>query len=170
MEVPEVHVLNRVGWQFFGTLTFKSERLPERVRLGLYFALLRESKTVLGTKFAYLLWCLRQERGEMGGRRHFHFLLAGTQERTVIPTSCFWLQAKWEQLGGGMARIRVFDTRLNAGSYMLSRSGFDENIGADVYESAKFSDKACELMLADRVWKVAGWRSGYETARLARTQ
>jgi hypothetical protein len=87
--------------------------------------------------------------------------------RAVSPTTCFWLQDKWEKLGGGMARIHVFDSRLNAGSYILKRSGFSESVGGDVYESAKFSSKACELMLADRVWKVAGWRSGYETARLA---
>jgi hypothetical protein len=170
MELPEIHVLNRIGWQFFGTLTFKSERLPERVRVGLYFALLRESKAIFGVKLMRLLWCLRQERGEVWGRRHFHFLLAGAPERTAIPTTCFWLQDKWEKLGGGMARIHVFDSRLNAGSYILKRSGFSESIGGDVYESAKFSNKACELMLADRVWKVAGWRSEYETARLARTQ
>lgn len=69
-----------------------------------------------------------------------------------------------------MARIHVFDSRLNAGSYILKRSGFDERVGGDAYESAKFSHKACELMLADRVWKVAGWRSGYETARLAQAR
>ena len=52
-------------------------------------------------------------------------------------------------------------------SFRLKRSGFNESIGGDAYESAKFSSKACELMLADRVWKVAGWRSGYEIARIA---
>jgi hypothetical protein len=170
MEVPEVHVLNRIDWQFFGTLTFKSERLPERVRIGLFFALLREFGAKFGTKFAHLLWCLRQEQGELFGRRHFHFLLAGARVALTIPTTGFWLQDKWEKLGGGMARIRVFDSRLNAGSYILKQNGFDACIGADVYESAKFSSKACELMLADRVWKVAGWRSEYERARLARTR
>ena len=97
-------------------------------------------------------------------------IVAGAQERTVIPTTCFWLQDKWEKLGGGMARIHVFDSRLNAGSYILKQSGFEEGIGGDTYESAKFSNKACELMLADRVWKVAGWRSEYEKARLARSR
>ena len=41
-----------------------------------------------------------------------------------------------------MARIHVFDSRLNAGSYILKRSGFSESIGGDAYESAKFSSKA----------------------------
>ena len=70
---------------------------------------------------------------------------------------------KWEKLGGGMARIHVFDSRLNAGSYILKRNGFriDAVDVGDAYESAKFARKAYELMLADRVWKVAGWRSEY---------
>ena len=41
MDSPELQVLERIAWQFFATLTFKSERLPERVRLSLFFALLR---------------------------------------------------------------------------------------------------------------------------------
>jgi hypothetical protein len=170
MEIPEIHVLNRFDWQFFGTLTFKNERLPERVRISLYYALLREFCAEFGMKFPHLLWCLRQEKGEMFGRRHFHFLVAGAREALLNLSTCFWLMDKWEKLGGGMARIHVFDSRLNAGSYILKRSGFDESIGGDAYESAKFSSKACELMLAKRVWEVAGWRSEYETARLARSR
>ena len=172
IDSPELQVLGKIAWQFFATLTFKSERLPERVRLALFFALLREFCAQFDLKFAFLLWCLRQERGESGGRRHFHFLLAGARETLVNLTTCFWLMDKWEKLGGGMARIHVFDSRLNAGSYILKRNGFriDAVDVGDAYESAKFASKACELMLADRVWKVAGWRSGYETARLARTQ
>ena len=42
METPELQVLNKICWQFFATLTFKGERLPERVRLSLFFALLHE--------------------------------------------------------------------------------------------------------------------------------
>ena len=171
MGAPELQILNKIAWQFFATLTFKSERLPERVRLSLFFALLREFCAEFDLKFAYLLWCLRQESGETFGRRHFHFLLGGAREALVNLTTCFWLMDKWEKLGGGMARIHVFDSRLNAGSYILKRNGFSNAVDlGDAYESAKFASKACELMLADRVWRVAGWRSGYERARLARTQ
>jgi hypothetical protein len=77
METPEIHVLNRINWQFFGTLTFKSERLPERVRLAMFFAYLRQFCRQFGLKFPKLLWCLRQEQGELTGRRHFHYLIAG---------------------------------------------------------------------------------------------
>ena len=62
------------------------------------------------------------------------------------------------KLGAGMARHHVFDSRLNAGLYILKRSGFDEDIGDDADECAKFLSKGCELMLADRLWQVAGWR------------
>ncbi|SVD87384.1 uncharacterized protein METZ01_LOCUS440238, partial [marine metagenome] len=41
MEDPYVYQLSRVKWQFFGTLTFKFERRPEKVWLSMYFALMR---------------------------------------------------------------------------------------------------------------------------------
>jgi hypothetical protein len=58
-------------------------------------------------------------------------------------TTCFWLMDRWEKFGGGMARIHVFDSRLNAGSYILKRNGFRltaVDLG-DAYESAKFASK-----------------------------
>ena len=136
----------------------------------MYFALLREFARQFELKFRFLLWCLRQETGEQFGRRHFHYFLAGARGALVNQSTCFWLMDRWEKLGGGMARVHVFDSGLNAGSYILKRNGFTGVDLGDSYESAKFSSKACELMLADRVWKVAGWRSEYETARLARTR
>lgn len=39
MDTPELLVLRKIEWQLFATLTFKSERLPERVRLSLYFCI-----------------------------------------------------------------------------------------------------------------------------------
>jgi hypothetical protein len=77
MSTPVLHVLDKITWQIFATLTFKSERLPERVRLSLFFALLREFCVQFDLKFPYLLWRLRQEQGETLGRRHFRCLLAG---------------------------------------------------------------------------------------------
>jgi hypothetical protein len=89
-------------------------------------------------------------------------LLAVAREALVNLTTCFWLMDRWEKLGGCLARIHVFDSRLNAGSYILKQNGFSSSAVdlGDAYESAKFASKACELMLADRVWKVAGWRIG----------
>jgi hypothetical protein len=41
METALTYTLQRVHWQFFGTLTFKSAKLPERVRVAMFFALVR---------------------------------------------------------------------------------------------------------------------------------
>jgi hypothetical protein len=113
------------------------------------------------------------------GGKGVHYTLLCLDCDTETPLHIFFeyvmtsdVMDKWEKLGGGMARIHVFDSRLNAGSYILKRNGFKlsaVDLG-DAYESAKCASKTCELMLADRVWKVAGWRSEYERARLAPTK
>ncbi|MCB1085472.1 MAG: hypothetical protein KDM63_00380 [Verrucomicrobiae bacterium] len=100
---------------------------------------------------------LRQEPGEMTGRLHFHFLLAGLERRQLCPVTCFRCMHLWEALGGGMARVSVFDPRLNAGAYLLKDlNGFgDASLGGGFYESGKFSDAACQLTIAHSVWKTA---------------
>ena len=157
MEIPEIHVLNKVHWQFFGTLTFKKERMAEKHRLGMWFALLRLTARNFDMRFQKLLWVLRQEKGEQFGRTHFHYLLAGLERRCANSSTCFWLMDCWKKRGGGMSRVHVFDPRLNGGSYMLkTQYGFsDRTLGGDHYESAKFSSPDCELMIANSVWKVA---------------
>ena len=100
----------------------------------------------------------------MFGRRHFHFLVAGARVALVNLSTCFWIADKWEKLGGGMARIRVFDSGLNAGSYILKRSGSDESNWrrcVRVLQSSLVQSLRADV-LADRVWKVAGWRSEYD--------
>jgi hypothetical protein len=77
METALTYTLQKVHWQFFGTLTFKSEKLPERIRLGMYFALIRRVCRWQKVPWRKCLWALRQESGEITGRLHFHFLLAG---------------------------------------------------------------------------------------------
>jgi len=109
---PEVFHLGRIGWQFFGTLTFKQERLPERVRLSMWFALARVTAGRSRVHFHRLLWVLRQEHGELLGRRHFHYLIGGLPPGTAHPGECFAQMATWEKLGGGIARVYVFDQSL----------------------------------------------------------
>lgn len=156
MELPEIHVLNRIRWQFFGTLTFKSERLSQRKRYHMWYAFLRQSARHFRLPFHRLLWVLRDERGESTGRAHFHFLLAGLDRRNLNPSSCFWLMHQWEQLRGGMARVSVFDPRLNGGSYILKDLAFnDSTLGGGFYESARFGCEACQLTIANSVWKTA---------------
>ena len=158
MESPDIHKLRLIDWQFFGSFTFKSERLPERVRLSVYFAAMRRVAKQLRVHFPNLLWCLRQERGETTARRHFHHLLAGLPRQAVTPTTCFFTMWAWEQAGGGMARVRLFNPHLNDAGYLLKCLGYSTD-GGDVYESAKFGGSHCELMLSNAAEKVIRRRS-----------
>ena len=147
MESPDVFVLTRVHWQFFGTLTFKKELMPERHRIGMYFATLRTVARKLRVFFPDLPWCLRQENGEQFGRRHLHFLLTGLPRNNVNPSTCFFIMHSWEEHGGGMARVRVFDDTLNGVGYVSKCLGTVPD-GRDVYESAKFAHGPSQLMLS----------------------
>lgn len=158
MESPDIHKLRLIDWQFFGTLTFKSERLPERVRLSLYFTLMREVAKQFRVYFPSLLWCLRMELGEMTARRHFHYLLAGLPRQAITISTCFFQMATWEQVGGGMARVSRFDPRLNGAGYLLKCLGETADAG-DSYESAKFGGGHCQLMFSNAAEKVMLRRS-----------
>ena len=158
MEIPEIHVLNRIRWQFFGTLTFKSVRISDRRRHHMWFAFLRQAARRLEAgDFHRLLWVLRAELGARTGRFHFHFLLAGLPARAACPASCFFLMDLWEKLRGGMARVEVFDPRLNAGAYItkdLAPPG-NASLARGFHESGKFSWGDCQLTIANSVWRAA---------------
>ncbi len=157
MERAEIHILETVDWQFFGTFTFKSERLPERVRLALWFALLRTTSMWFRLYFPDLPWVLRQEKGEIADRKHFHGLIGGFPQHAVTPATCMSIKAQWEKLGGGMARVRVYDSARHGENYILDCLG-----GADVYESSKFLGSN-ELMISESVQRIAAarhWRYG----------
>ena len=105
METALTYSLQKVHWQFFAALTFKSAKLPERVRLSMFFALVRCLCRWHKVPFCKCVWALRQEPGEIGGRLHFHFLLAGIPSYAVQVVTCMSIKAQWERIGGGMARI-----------------------------------------------------------------
>lgn len=156
MEAADIHVLKEVPWQFFGTLTFRKERLPERIRLSMFFALMRRTAKAHRVRFHRLLWCLRMEHGEATGRRHFHFLLAGLPSEATTIRTCFALKNGWEDpalIRGGMARVTLFDPRLDAGRYLTKPDGHADP--GDAYESAKFGSHSSSLMIAHAVWRFA---------------
>jgi len=69
----------------------------------MFFQWLRQQETHWRQKKTE--WVLRHEKGELGDRPHFHFLI-----RALPPganTRHFRLAAmsRWESIGGGMARI-----------------------------------------------------------------
>ena len=65
---PEIYALSLIDWQFFATLTFKSERLADAVRMKMFFALMRKQADNFGVHFQKTIWCVRQEAGEATGR------------------------------------------------------------------------------------------------------
>lgn len=152
MESADIYTLGKLRWQFFGSLTFRSERMPERVRITMFFALVRKSAKDFHVYFPALPWCLRLEHGEIGGRLHFHFLLMGLPESAVCVATCFAMMRTWESLRGGSPRIRLFDPRLSGVDYVAECLGYD---GADSYESAKFGQNGRELMYSRAVWDKA---------------
>ena len=140
METPEAYLLSRIDWQLFGTLTFKSERLPERVRCSLWFAWLRWLGRRLRVKFPGILWCLRQEAGEIGGRRHFHCLIAGLPRSVLCPSLNFELMAAWRKLGGGWARVAIYQHDREGVRYLVK--GLATQAG-QFYELGKFGSRHC---------------------------
>jgi hypothetical protein len=154
METALTYTLQRVGWQFFGTLTFKSVRLPERVRLAMFFALVRRLCRWFKVPFRRCVWALRQEPGEIGGRLHFHVLIAGLPPEAVQVATCMSIKAQWERIGGGMARVREYDSRQQGLEYTLKCLNMT-NGGANLYEVGKFSHSADEVMLSNSIWDPA---------------
>ncbi len=154
MEKPDVFILPLIDWQFFCHLTFKQERLPERVRLSMFFAWAR---TICGwhrVHFKRLVCCLRQERGEPLGRRHFHSLVSGSPRHVIHEDTCFAMKNEWEKLGGGMARVNPYDPTLNGEGYILKCLGVTSDPG-DVYESSKFGSGAAEVICSESVYRIA---------------
>jgi hypothetical protein len=152
METPEAYQMLRIQWQLFGTLTFKSERLPERVRLAMWFAFVRQVGKRLSVKFPRLLWCLRQEAGEIGGRRHFHCLMAELPQECLCPALNFELMALWQKLGGGWARVVRYRNDLDGVGYVLKGLGYATQ-NEQNYELRKFGSEHCHLILSNSVWR-----------------
>jgi hypothetical protein len=145
---PEKHLLENVEWQFFCTFTFKTLKASEAVWLKMYFAMMREQADNFGVHFLKVLWVLRKEKGELGGRPHFHALIARLPASGVSEATCFSFMRIWENHGGGIARVRVYNSALSGVEYVLK--GVDEaylNSGANWYELGKFGSR-CDVMLS----------------------
>ena len=96
---PEIYALSLIEWQLFATLTFKSDKLADAVRIRMFFALMREQADNFGVHFKETIWCLRREDGELTGRGHLHALIAGLPPHAMTTATCFSFMKIWEQLG-----------------------------------------------------------------------
>ena len=151
---PELLALSKVEWQLFCTFTFKRERMTEATRQRMFFALLRTQAGNFGVHFKQVIWCLRVERGEATGRKHFHALIAGLPPHSIHEKTCFAFKNLWERLGGGMARVSVYSRSLAGADYILKGlEAVQSRHAGDFYELTKFGG-SCDVTLSESILRV----------------
>lgn len=161
LEKPELYSLSRIDWQFFCTLTFKRERMPDAIRQSMFFAWARKQSSNFGVHFPRLLWAQRSELGEATGRFHFHALIAGLPEHANTIATCFAMMRIWEGLGGGHARVSIYNNSLQGVDYILKGletfySKVDQaqgRLSADFYEFTKFNSSQ-RITLSESILRV----------------
>jgi hypothetical protein len=139
----------------------------------MFVALVRMQARSFRVHFSEILWCLRRERGESTGRLHLHAVIAGLPP-SAGPRNCLALMSQWESLGGGMARVSVYNSSLDGLDYILKGSGLTESKATrwagDYHELSKFGGW-CDVTLSESVCRHlrnrnrSGWRGigGHET-------
>ena len=168
-------------WDLFVTLTFKSRtesgsplKMPkEDARERMLFAYLqqaakgrkrdREGNPIERVPFRFLRWVAREERGERGGRYHWHILLEGLPPSRLNRSEHFVQKAIWSEVGGGYADVRAFDTRLDGVSYVMKGLEGWSQKAANSYEMGKFGadHEDRKLILSESCVRLWGAGSGY---------
>jgi hypothetical protein len=164
MERATVYTLARFRWDYFGTLTFRSARVPLSIQVYRFLRVVRALGGMSSVKFKNLRWALRLELGEIGGRPHFHFLLGGFPSFIVDTMTCAYMRGYWEGLGGGMARVRLYSSdAFDSGvEYLLKSLGCSSQGGMNQYELRKFGrgsvfhSSGDDLIVSDNVWRGDG--------------
>ena len=150
-ECPELRLVNLVDWQLFGSWTFKSANLTDRVRHSMWMSFVREVENAARVPYHRLLWCCRRERGEQTNRLHFHSLIGGLPQRRVHKGTCFQFMRIWECVGGGHARCRVFNSDAESPDHAIVYP-LEGLSGEDFYESGKLN--RAQLTLSESVLRV----------------
>jgi hypothetical protein len=156
---PELHPMGVVQWQLFATFTFRVET-SERNQLCAFFAAVRKTASNYGVHFKQVIWCLRQESGEITGREHLHALIAGLPAYAITERACRATESIWRSVGGGHPVVRVYDDRLDAASYILKgleQARAAEREGANLYEFQKFGG-SCNVTLSESFVRVVHGR------------
>lgn len=157
-------------WQFFGSMTYKNKgTMSEAVRRKMQFQFLRRVAALGKLHFNSLEWVIREEFGEATGRLHWHFLIAGMPAHNVTSNTNLFLMGYWEGMGGGMARIRLYDEGQNAASYICK--GLEDSSGANAYEVGKFGYTAPDgsVMLIPAQSLLRQWKRDLEPNRRHRS-
>lgn len=172
--------IQRHSWQFFANMTYRNSRtMSTKARRAMQMQWLRRLALIghknregllYRTRFEDLEWIIREELGEQTQRLHWHALLSGLPPGIVTPNTCMFSMGYWEGIGGGMARVRVYDPEQDAASYVLkglegTSDKWSVN-GANAYEVGKFKGQQGQeplmLIVSDSLqakWKRAAWES-----------
>lgn len=153
MESSLLHTLQRFEWQFFGSLTFRSERVPEAVRLKMWASLYREVASWSHISEKKLIWFLRMEHGEATARLHFHFLLGGLPPGYHVRERAYACMGAWQAFGGGIPRIRPYRPGGEGPDYPTKCLGIDN---ANLYEGQKFSKQGESVVISNACWRGVG--------------
>src|ERR1041384_3838614 len=144
-------VISELEWQLFGTFTFKRE-CPSEIAFKMWMGWVRLSAKFSAVHFRKVLWALRCERGEIGGRFHFHALIGGYPTWCLNRSFNFACMHAWSEQGGGHSRIWRYNPSLDGVGYILKhlrdftskhqRNGVglkDRNAG-ECYEATKLGN------------------------------
>lgn len=187
MEKPAVMALSRFDWDLFVTLTFVRETMPMVLRRKYWFEFARTLAGNYSVHFRRLLWMLRTERGEQGGRFHYHALVGGLPHHARHERTCLVLMSQWEHQRPlvqrrapdgtlrmlsrfcGMARVRVFDPGMDGLDYFVEEtteggSRIYTLMGANKYETEKFGE-ADTVEISESCLYVMKTRVRYERDR-----
>lgn len=171
--------IQRSDWQFFVTCTYKNSRtMSAKARHAMQFQWMRRLGAMHGgekkgaASLRDLRFIIREEFGEQNSRLHWHALVSGLPQSLVRPTTCLFMMGFWEGIGGGMSRVRVFDTAQDGVSYVTKglEGGINDwtDQGANRYEIGKFNQDDT-LMLIPSHALLADWKSAArESGRLTR--
>lgn len=170
MESPDVHLLGRIDWQFWCTFTLRRE-VRNRVQASMWAKWLRNLSVWGQVKRGNLLWVRRRELGETTSRLHFHALVAGLPASMKTESTAFALKNGWESVGGGMARVYLYQGSLPALEYMIK--GLERD-GAQQYEARKFGRAdtvtLSEGLLATLSQKRVRYRAKFASSRQTLTE
>lgn len=119
---PEAYALRKVYWQFFGTLTFRSEMPFESSRRKLLVSWLREfEKHIPELDYRSIMLVSRLEFGGRLGRGHVHLCMAGLPRQIETEAIARGAEKWWRRLCGGLAQIQVYDPALDGLGYVLKQ-------------------------------------------------
>lgn len=150
-------------WKVFGTGTF-SQVPSRRRRIEILFAFLRTIAHEQKIPWPRFNWVARVELGEIGCRRHYHWLI-GARGWEPDLGCLFWMNSLWDSYRGcGFSRNKRFDARVYNGYLTKLSNGMEMSEGGSRYEERKFKSSCVDTMVSNSLLHLIGeQRVGVET-------